>query len=330
MKIFWSWQSDTPGKSGRHFVREALLDAIEELKVSVDVEEPTQRSALASAHLDQDRKGVSGSPDLARVILDKIAQSAVFVADVTPVGAVSGHDTTGAKKLMNPNVAIELGYALALLGDGALLMVMNSHYGGRSDLPFDLQAKAGPIIFNLPPGADRATYESVGAQLKGNLKTALRECFFTWQRLQEEAELARVREESASTRITSKDWEQIAAKLGDACRHIRADSVIRKEIVEWRIAGGYGGLCEPLLRQAGAMLLKSPNVLAQMPAPIAAEPDHLRRWLFWLKHCGCHTSENYFIEELADGTKETGMIGGIRDLSANSVRIATECATLEI
>ena len=24
MKIFWSWQSDTPGKTGRHFVRDAL------------------------------------------------------------------------------------------------------------------------------------------------------------------------------------------------------------------------------------------------------------------------------------------------------------------
>jgi hypothetical protein len=33
MKIFWSWQSDTSGKTGRHFVREALMDAIKQLKV---------------------------------------------------------------------------------------------------------------------------------------------------------------------------------------------------------------------------------------------------------------------------------------------------------
>jgi hypothetical protein len=28
MKIFWSSQSDSPGKTGRYFVRDALLDAI--------------------------------------------------------------------------------------------------------------------------------------------------------------------------------------------------------------------------------------------------------------------------------------------------------------
>jgi hypothetical protein len=41
MKIFWSWQSDTPGKVGRHFVRDALRLTIEALKQAPDVEEPT-------------------------------------------------------------------------------------------------------------------------------------------------------------------------------------------------------------------------------------------------------------------------------------------------
>jgi hypothetical protein len=38
-------------------------------------------------HLDHDRKGVPGSPDLARLILDKIKRSAIFVADVTNIGS---------------------------------------------------------------------------------------------------------------------------------------------------------------------------------------------------------------------------------------------------
>jgi len=29
MKIFWSWQADTDGKTGRHFVRDALTEAVE-------------------------------------------------------------------------------------------------------------------------------------------------------------------------------------------------------------------------------------------------------------------------------------------------------------
>jgi hypothetical protein len=175
MKVFWSWQSDTPGKVGRHFVRDALTAAIQQLKEAPDVEEPTERETRAAMHLDQDRKGISGSPDLARVILEKIEQSTVFVADVTPVGIVTAKaEQHPPKKIINPNVAIELGYALHALTDRALLMVMNEHYGGRADLPFDLQSKAGPIMFTLPPDADKQRIAAAARQLTAQLVEALR------------------------------------------------------------------------------------------------------------------------------------------------------------
>jgi hypothetical protein len=44
MKFFWSWQSDTPGDTGRYFVRDALLAAIKQLRQPEDVEEPTPPS----------------------------------------------------------------------------------------------------------------------------------------------------------------------------------------------------------------------------------------------------------------------------------------------
>src|ERR1700756_3018793 len=177
MKVFWSWQSDTPGKIGRHFVRDALTAAIEQLKQTAEIEEPTAREARSAMHLDQDRKGIPGSPDLARVILEKIEQSAVFVADVTPVGITTTQtEEAQRKKIINPNVAIELGYALHALGDRALLMVMNEHYGGRADLPFDLQSKAGPIMFDLAPDADRKTITTVSRQLASQLAEALGLC----------------------------------------------------------------------------------------------------------------------------------------------------------
>src|ERR1700724_1583182 len=177
MKVFWSWQSDTPGKIGRHFVRDALSAAIEQLKQTPEIEEPTAREARSAMHLDQDRKGIPGSPDLARVILEKIEQSAVFVADVTSVGITTTQpEDTQPKKVINPNVAIELGYALHALGDSAFLMVMNEHYGSRADLPFDLQSKAGPIIFRLPPDADRKTITTASRQLTAQLAEALEVC----------------------------------------------------------------------------------------------------------------------------------------------------------
>ncbi len=173
MKVFWSWQSDTPGKIGRHFVRDALQAAIEQLKEAPEVEEPTERETRSAVHLDQDRKGISGSPDLARVILEKIEAAAVFVADVTAVGFVSNEKQGPAKKLINPNVAIELGYALHALTDRALLMVMNEHYGSRADLPFDLQSKAGPLMYSLAPDADRQTVAAASRTLAARLKEAL-------------------------------------------------------------------------------------------------------------------------------------------------------------
>jgi hypothetical protein len=179
MKVFWSWQSDTPGKIGRHFVRDALNAAIERLKQTPEIEEPTSREARSAMHLDQDRKGISGSPDLARVILEKIEQAAVFVADVTSVGittTTTQKNETEPKKIINPNVAIELGYALHALGDRALLMVMNEHYGSRADLPFDLQSKAGPIMFTLSPDADRKTIAAALRQLTAQLAEALELC----------------------------------------------------------------------------------------------------------------------------------------------------------
>lgn len=170
MKVFWSWQSDTPGKIGRHFVRDALKDAIDTLKRAPDIEEPTSRESREALHLDQDRSGVPGSPDLAQTILKKIEQSTVFVADVTAVGT----SADGKKRLINPNVAIELGYALHALTDKALLMVMNESYGTRDDLPFDLRHKAGPIPFRLGPNADKKAMGAERHRLTGELIAALR------------------------------------------------------------------------------------------------------------------------------------------------------------
>ena len=170
MKIFWSWQSDTLGKTGRHFVRDALRLAIEALKQAPDVEEPTTAAARDEIHLDQDRQGVTDSPDLARTIFEKIDRSAVFVADVTLVGV----SDTGSKRLINSNVAIEYGHAHHALGDEAILMVQNAHYGDREELPFDLKHKAGPIQYRLAPDAKKSEIEAEQKKLVAHLVSALR------------------------------------------------------------------------------------------------------------------------------------------------------------
>jgi hypothetical protein len=172
MKIFWSWQSDTPGKIGRFVVRDALRQAIEELQTSSEIEEPTSKETRESLHLDHDIQGVAGSPDLVSTIFAKIDQSAVLVADVTLVGRAPDRidgagKTVPGKKLINSNVAIELGYGLRSLTDKRVLLVFNEHYGKHEELPFDLRHKGGAVVFDLSDGASRQKIEAEKQKLKG-------------------------------------------------------------------------------------------------------------------------------------------------------------------
>jgi len=139
MKVFWSWQSDTVGKIGRRFVRSAIDEAVQALKQEPSIDEPFDREdeAFDELHVDQDRQGIAGSPDLATTIFEKIGKSTVFIADVTLVG-ISTLTKQGEepKKLLNSNVSVELGYALGKLGGSKVLMVINEFYGKREHLPF--------------------------------------------------------------------------------------------------------------------------------------------------------------------------------------------------
>jgi hypothetical protein len=178
MKVFWAWQADLPGKISRHFVREALEQAIDQLRQPRDIEEPAGESRRNDLHLDHDTKGLSGSPEVASEIFRKIAASSVFIADMTPIGrGPDKADTAGSpvapKPLMNPNVAIELGYALHALGSDKFLMVLNEAYGGVSSLPFDIQHRRHPISYRLAEGASKAEIENETRVLVRKLVEAL-------------------------------------------------------------------------------------------------------------------------------------------------------------
>ena len=165
MKIFWAWQFDLPARIARTFIREALEAAIAKINQVEDIEEPDEAFQSGALELDYGRKNLKGSPDLAIEILKKIENAAVFVGDVTPVGRGAPYKTdegllSDGKQLMNPNVAIELGYALKALTTQRVLMVMNSHYSRREDLPFDLGHKGGPILYRLAPEATKAEVET--------------------------------------------------------------------------------------------------------------------------------------------------------------------------
>lgn len=126
-KVFYSWQSDSPGNTNRNFISSALEKAAEELRKDETITiEPV---------IDRDTLGLGGSPDISQSIFEKIDSASVFVCDVSII------DPSSKKLSPNPNVLLELGYAIKALGWEKIVMVMNTEFGGPAELPFDLRAR---------------------------------------------------------------------------------------------------------------------------------------------------------------------------------------------
>jgi hypothetical protein len=126
--IFYSWQSDLPNSTNRGFIGDCLERAIKELRA-----DPNLR---VDPCLDRDTQNVPGSPDIASTIFDKIDNCGLFVCDVSIVNPNSSQRTTP-----NPNVLIELGYAVKTLGWSRIVCVFNGASGRIQDLPFDLRQR---------------------------------------------------------------------------------------------------------------------------------------------------------------------------------------------
>ena len=154
MNVFYSWQAETPSRIGKQFIRQSLDDAIESLAAILELDE------AARPTVDQDTQGVLGDPPIAETIFEKIRNSHVVVADVTLTCA-----TPEGKKLINSNVAYELGFAHCHHGDSVILKVMNSHYGPPNDLPFDLKHRRWPSEFELAPDATTSQVRKARAAL---------------------------------------------------------------------------------------------------------------------------------------------------------------------
>lgn len=144
MKIFYSWQSDLENKHNRGFIKEALEQAISDLNANLEVSEPDRK-----IELDHDTKNVPGTPDLAGTIFEKISSSTVFIADISFVAERKDNNKKVLRKVANPNVLIELGYALSALGSDRVICIFNTASGSVDDLPFDLKHKRHPIQYCL-------------------------------------------------------------------------------------------------------------------------------------------------------------------------------------
>lgn len=159
--IFYSWQSDLENKTNRGFIEQALKDAVKAIRNddTIEVEEPA---------LERDTQDVPGSPDIVKTIFEKIKRAKVFVCDVSIINQ-------GAKRLApNPNVVAEWGYALGVLGEERIIMVLNTAYGKQEDLPFDLRQRRA-IGYYMPKDmeSEDQSRTAIRKNLASGLKTAI-------------------------------------------------------------------------------------------------------------------------------------------------------------
>ncbi|MBM6581670.1 hypothetical protein ILT44_15845 [Microvirga sp. BT689] len=160
MKVFWSWQNDVARDENRHFIKAALDEAIKQIGQDLDEADRPE--------LDHDTKNVPGAAEIAREILNKISTCAVFVADLTPIGK-----TDKGKALPNPNVAVELGYAMHKPGADKVIIILNTASGyDPDDLPFDIRHRR-VLTYELAKTATANRRERVKARLIEDLAEAI-------------------------------------------------------------------------------------------------------------------------------------------------------------
>ena len=126
--VFYSWESDLPNSTNRGFIQKALEDAARSIR--------GDDSIKIDPVIDRDTSGVPGSPDIANTIFSKIDGSDIFACDVSII-----NQGEKSRPTPNPNVLIELGYAVKALKSERIIMIMNTAFGGPELLPFDLSKK---------------------------------------------------------------------------------------------------------------------------------------------------------------------------------------------
>ncbi|MBX3157644.1 MAG: hypothetical protein KF773_16850 [Deltaproteobacteria bacterium] len=152
---------DGDAKLNRYFIEDCLKVAIKKLNRGTDVVEYS---------VVRDTAGLAGMVDIGRVILERIVQSAVFVADVSLINPKLTR-REGERPTPNPNVMFELGFAYAK-GEDAIIAVFNTASGDVVELPFDVRPKR-MLTYHAACHADR---EVAKPKLVAALLDALKLC----------------------------------------------------------------------------------------------------------------------------------------------------------
>lgn len=129
--IFYSWQSDLNSKENRNLINTCIEKAISAIKKHGEIK--------LEINIDRDTKNRAGSVPISDTIFDKIKQSDIFICDVSLINNTLARKIDGSRLTPNPNVLIELGFAVNMLGWDRIICISNLKYGEIELLPFDIR-----------------------------------------------------------------------------------------------------------------------------------------------------------------------------------------------
>lgn len=152
--VFYSWQSDHV--ETRSFLRKALNAAIAEVM---------KKKPEWNIFLDEATRGLPGSPNIPITIMDKIRAADMVISDVTTINPTA----RVARRCPNPNVAFELGFAVANIGWDRVVIAFDAGVGKFKDLPFDFDRHKAVTFDSIEP----TTLEDERKSLAGTLRSAI-------------------------------------------------------------------------------------------------------------------------------------------------------------
>lgn len=136
--IFFSWQTDLDSKNHRNFIEKCIKKSIKSLN--------KEKELNVFLEYDRDTIGIHGSPDITSTIFNKIDKCTLYIADVSNILQ------NQTRSFPNPNVLVELGYAINILGWEKIICFFDVNTGSIENLPFDIRQKRiltfNPIIEN--------------------------------------------------------------------------------------------------------------------------------------------------------------------------------------
>jgi len=145
--VFFSWQTDLPNKTNRSLIKQSIESAIKNLNKPLN--------GIKFLY-DESTYGEVGVPDIGETILNKIAQSNIFICDISLINKNSKF-----RKSPNPNVLFELGYAASCLGWDNIVCIYDTSSGKIEHLPFDINHRRILIYSSINTDAKKSLTTSI-------------------------------------------------------------------------------------------------------------------------------------------------------------------------